>query len=127
MPQVVAEHMPQQSCSWLTEDELLVFVESFAATGFQGAINWYRASSSPLLRNELSVLFGKQVNIPCWYLAGDADWGTYQTPGALERMQSQACSDFRELILVPGAGHWVQQEQPALTAKHILRVCESNL
>jgi pimeloyl-ACP methyl ester carboxylesterase len=27
-------------------------------------------------------------------------------------MQKQACTDFRGLHLIPGAGHWVQQERP---------------
>jgi pimeloyl-ACP methyl ester carboxylesterase len=26
------------------------------------------------------------------------------------------CSDFRGVHLIPGAGHWVQQEQPEPTA-----------
>lgn len=125
MPEVVAAHMPSTLCSWLNEDELDVFVETFTATGFQAAINWYRASSDPQLRNELSILHGKPIQMPCWYLAGEADWGTHQTPGALKRMQTHACGNFQEVLMVPNAGHWVQQEQPKITAEHILEVCSS--
>jgi pimeloyl-ACP methyl ester carboxylesterase len=31
-------------------------------------------------------------------------------------MQAQACTDLRGCHLIEGAGHWVQQEQPARTA-----------
>ena len=46
------------------------------------------------------------------FIAGQSDWGTYQKPGELERMQESVCTDFRGVHLVDGAGHWVQQEQP---------------
>ena len=46
------------------------------------------------------------------FITGAADWGAYQTPGALEAMQIRACRDFRGVRVIDGAGHWVQQEQP---------------
>jgi pimeloyl-ACP methyl ester carboxylesterase len=46
------------------------------------------------------------------FIAGASDWGVYQKPGELERMQSEVCTDFRGAHLIEGAGHWVQQEQP---------------
>lgn len=127
MPEVVAPHTPDKAPDWLNDDELEVFVEAFRTTEFQGALNWYRASSDPVLRAELGVLCGKTITTPTWYLAGAADWGTYQTPGALERMQRRACQDFRRVISIANAGHWVQQEQPALTAKHLLAISEAEL
>ena len=46
------------------------------------------------------------------FIAGRADWGAYQNPGALERMQKTACTRMLGVHFVEGAGHWVQQEQP---------------
>jgi pimeloyl-ACP methyl ester carboxylesterase len=46
------------------------------------------------------------------FIAGAQDWGIYQMPGALEQMQSAACTQMTGCHLVKGAGHWVQQEQP---------------
>ena len=40
-----------------------------------------------------------------------------QKPGDLEKMQGEACKDFRGVHLVAGAGHWVQQEQPEKTSR----------
>jgi len=50
-------------------------------------------------------------------VAGAQDWGIYQSPGALARMRTAAFTDMGPPVLVEGAGHWVQQEQPqAVTA-----------
>ena len=55
------------------------------------------------------------IDIPSMYIAGASDWGVHQKPGEFERMQGGMCSDFRGVHLIPGAGHWVQQEQPEKT------------
>jgi len=50
--------------------------------------------------------------VPATFITGKADWGTYQFPGALERMERQACTHWRGTHLIDAAGHWAQQEQP---------------
>jgi pimeloyl-ACP methyl ester carboxylesterase len=35
-------------------------------------------------------------------------------------MESSACSQFRGVHLIEGAGHWVQQEQPAAVSELLL-------
>ena len=42
--------------------------------------------------------------------------------GALADMAERTCVDFRGVHLLPGAGHWVQQEQAAATAS---RPCQT--
>jgi pimeloyl-ACP methyl ester carboxylesterase len=54
----------------------------------------------------------KTIDLPSMYIAGAADWGIYQKPGELQRMQRDICTDFRGCHFVEGAGHWVQQERP---------------
>jgi pimeloyl-ACP methyl ester carboxylesterase len=46
------------------------------------------------------------------FIGGKSDWGVYQNPGALERLQKTLCTKMTGTHLVDGAGHWVQQEQP---------------
>jgi len=46
------------------------------------------------------------------FIAGKSDWGVYQTPGAVDKMQASACTRMVGFHLLDGAGHWVQQEQP---------------
>ena len=55
---------------------------------------------------------GQKIEIPSLFIAGASDWGIFQKPGEYESMQQSACSDFQGSYLIPGAGHWVQQEQP---------------
>ena len=120
MAETVAPEMPRQAAPWLTDAELAVYAEAFARTGFQGGLQWYRCATSPLFAAELMKLSGRRIEIRAMFIAGAADWGTYQKPGEFERMQMQACADFRGAHLVPGAGHWVQQEQPEVVNRFLL-------
>jgi pimeloyl-ACP methyl ester carboxylesterase len=42
-------------------------------------------------------------------------------PGALEKMQSSACTQMRGCHLLDGAGHWVQQEQPDAVSRLLIQ------
>lgn len=121
MAETVAAEMPSDeeiaACSWLTEEELRVYSEAFGRTGFQGGLQWYRAGSEG--RAEMEVFAGRRIEQPSLFIAGTSDWGTYQSPGALVRMCEEACADMRGVHLLPGAGHWVQQEQPEATVDAI--------
>ena len=55
---------------------------------------------------------GRTIDVPSMYIAGKSDWGVYQTPGAVDKMQASACTRMVGFHLLDGAGHWVQQEQP---------------
>ena len=116
MAETVAHEMPSTqeiaACQWLPDVELAVYAAEFARTGFQGALNWYRASIDETLGSELKLFSGRTIAVPSLFLAGEKDWGIYQKPGAFEAMQNKACSQMKACHLIPGAGHWVQQEQP---------------
>ncbi len=60
--------------------------------------------------------------MPMAFVAGDKDWGVWQSPGALEQMERAASDKFMGTTLINGAGHWVQQEQPMATAECMLRL-----
>ncbi|HLL27667.1 MAG TPA: alpha/beta hydrolase [Xanthobacteraceae bacterium] len=60
----------------------------------------------------MQTFSGRTIDVPSCYIAGKADWGTWQFPGAAEKMQTKACTKMTGFHLVEGAGHWVQQEQP---------------
>jgi pimeloyl-ACP methyl ester carboxylesterase len=61
------------------------------------------------------------------YVAGKADWGTYQTPGAQESMLSRACTDMVGFHLVESAGHWVQQEQPEEVSRLLIKFVQEQV
>jgi len=120
MAQTVAPHLPARASAWLTDEELEVYAAAFEANGFQGGLNWYRCATSAEHSAPLRALAGRTIDIPSMYIAGASDWGIYQKPGDFERMQSGACTRMLGCHLVPGAGHWVQQEQPARTSELLL-------
>jgi pimeloyl-ACP methyl ester carboxylesterase len=98
-------------CTWLTDAELQVYVTEFGRTGFQGALNWYRNTFDAAAVAELAAFNGQRIEVPACFIAGRSDWGTYQTPGALEAMTS-ACASYAGPYFIEEAGHWVAQEQP---------------
>lgn len=124
MAETVAKENPSEAevaaCAWMPEAEMEVFGGEYARMGFQGGLNWYRARVEPRLQPELELLSGRTIDIPSCFIAGRSDWGIYQVPGAIERMQKEACTRMSAVHLIEGAGHWVQQERPQETARHIL-------
>jgi len=116
MAETVAKEMPSAAeiaaNKWLTDAELKVYSGEYGRTGFQGGLNWYRVRTAGLIEREYAAFTGRTIDQPSTFISGASDWGNYQSPGALERMQKSACTNMKEIHLVPGAGHWVQQEQP---------------
>ena len=123
MAETVAPEMPSAveiaACAWLPDRELAVYAGEFARTGFQGGLQWYRCVGGKYAA-ELETYSGRTIDAPACFIAGKSDWGVYQSPGALETMQSSACTRWRGTHLIDGAGHWVQQEQPAQVARLLL-------
>lgn len=120
MAETVAPHCPIAPPAWLPEQDLAVYTDEYQRTGFQGGLNWYRCNLDPTLRGELAVFHRRRIPAPCWFVSGAADWGNHQTPGALKRLETTACEDYRGTHLIDGAGHWVQQEQPDATVAALL-------
>jgi len=122
MAATVAKHMPSReeiaANRWLPDAELRVYSEEFARTGFQGGLNWYRSGEIGLAEQQLFV--GRTIDQPSIFISGTSDWGSYQSPGALERMQQTACTNMLGVHMVKGAGHWVQQEQPEQTVRLLI-------
>jgi pimeloyl-ACP methyl ester carboxylesterase len=101
---------------WLTEADFAVYEAEFSRTGFTGALNWYRN----LDRNwELTAeTAARKVETPTAYIAGERDPVLSFIP--LEPM-AEWVPGLREHVLVPGAGHWIQQQAPAETNEVLVR------
>lgn len=125
MAETVAREGPSASeiaeCAWLPDDELRVYSAEYERTGFQGGLQWYRCQTSDDYVAERELLSGRTIDVPCMFVSGKCDWGTYQRPGDFERMQTVACTNMRACHLLEGAGHWVQQEQPDEVSRLLLQ------
>src|SRR5438067_1201995 len=124
MAATVAEEMPSAAAiaanQWLPDSELSVYSAEYARTGFQGGLQWYRCGTSGTFRSELQTWSGRTIDVPSAFISGKQDWGTYQVPGVFEVMQAKACTNMILCHLVDGAGHWVEQEQPAEVSRLLL-------
>ncbi len=124
MTETAADFMPSPeevaANAWLTEAEIGVFAAEYGRTGFQGGLNGYRCRFDPAMVDELRLFGGRASELPACFIAGDKDWGAYQNPGALDQMQRHAFPRMTDVHFVPGAGHWVQQEQPQATVRLLL-------
>jgi epoxide hydrolase A/B len=100
---------PVELPSWLSEDDLAVYVEAFRRTGFRGGLNYYRNID----RNwELTAPWdGAQISQPALYITGEKDMVRSWSQRAEERLP-RSVPNLAGVVVVPGAGHWVQQEAP---------------
>jgi pimeloyl-ACP methyl ester carboxylesterase len=102
---------------WLPDSELRVYTEEYGRTGFQGGLNGYRGGPG---NDDLQLFAGRTLDVPSSFISGKQDWGIYQNPGALERLEKSVTTKYRGTHLIDGAGHWVQQEQPEALTKLLL-------
>ena len=94
--------------AWLTDADVEQFAAAFRRTGFTGGLNWYRN----MRRNwELTEAFtGAKVTVPAMFVAGEHDPVLVMVPAT---GMEEWIPDLRGTLVLPGAGHWIQQERPA--------------
>jgi pimeloyl-ACP methyl ester carboxylesterase len=95
--------------SWLSEADVDFYAGEFAR-GFRGGLNWYRNID----RNWalLAPFTGLRVTVPALYVAGDRDLVVgFRGMDQLLANLSKFVPRLRGTILLPGCGHWTQQER----------------
>ena len=119
---VSADSVSEKLPSWLREEDLNYFIKEFERTGFRGGLNWYRN----LDRNwELTpFLSGAQIQQPTLFIAGEKDAVISMYSEAFENLE-KTIPNLKEKILLPDAGHWLQQEQPEKVNQLLINFCQS--
>jgi len=104
------EHLlqPDELPPWLTEGDLATYVGEFARTRFRGGLNWYRCAD---LSWELTAAWqDARIRQPALFVAGDRDLIALM-PGVVDAMK-ETVPGLRKAVVLPGCGHWTQQERP---------------
>ena len=101
---------PDEVPGWLSQEDLDTFVTAFAESGFTGALNWYRNME----RNwELTAPWHHAI-VPTTtlFIGGERE---LDFPGTRKGVQNleRVVPNLRRTVVMPGCGHWVQQERPA--------------
>lgn len=96
-------HLP----AWLTENDLAYYVNAYTKTGISGALGFYRNMNDdyPYLKE----LYRKGINHPVLFIGGGEEAAVKF--GSLDPMKA-SLPNLRKIIILPGCGHWLQQERP---------------
>ena len=92
---------------WCSQEDLDVYVQTFAEHGFRGPLNWYRNFERNWQRT--AFLAGRQVLQPTLFLIGDRDPVGVFEAHTLKRMP-ESVPNLQQQVLT-NCGHWIQNEQ----------------
>lgn len=94
---------------WMSEAHFQEYVTAFTAGGLKGPIDWYRCLD--LNWTLTAFLQGATIHQPSLFLVGERDPVRHYS-GQHEAGLKDWLTDLRGQVVLPGAGHWVQQERP---------------
>jgi pimeloyl-ACP methyl ester carboxylesterase len=105
--------------AWLSEADIEFYAGEFRRSGFRGPLNYYRNID----RNwELTAAFADvMVTVPSLFVAGDHDL-VIAAPGMDQHLANlkQFVPALRNIRILPGCGHWTQQERPSEVSAAII-------
>jgi len=107
---------------WLSEADLDFFTGEFARSGFRGPISYYRNLDHAWRMTEGAPT---QINQPAMFVAGDADGVVVTLAATALVAMPNYVKDLRINRLLPGIGHWTQQEAPEEVNESILEFLRS--
>jgi pimeloyl-ACP methyl ester carboxylesterase len=110
---------PDPFPAWLTAADLDYFVGEFEASGFRGPINRYRNHDADFIY--LQEFEGRRIAQPALFIGGERDLvlSMMGRRDFVAAMKAQI-PDLRGADVLPGCGHWTQQERPAEVNERLL-------
>lgn len=104
---------PEILPDWFTREDVDYYTAEFRKSGFFGPLSRYRNHTRDF--HYLQAFKGRRIEQPALFIAGDKD-GAYNMFGAMadpiETMR-QFVPNLEAAHILPGCGHWTQQERPA--------------
>ncbi|CAM6104908.1 unnamed protein product [Calypogeia fissa] len=117
--------LPDPMPTWLTDEDIQYYVDSFNKTGFTGGFNFYRNYSRTW---ELTGPWSnKGINTPNLFVVGDLDIcytmarGYFQTPAF-----KHFVPNLKDLVVLPGLSHFLAEEVPDKINPLILKFLKEN-
>lgn len=108
---------PGQLGAWCSAEDLAYYVAQFEKSGFRGPLSYYRNHNESWA---MTADTPTTIQQPAMFMAGDKDGVIVMAAEALQSMPNYV-KDLRINELIPGAGHWTQQEAPEAVNEGILR------
>jgi epoxide hydrolase A/B len=100
--------VPEQLPAWLTADDVEFYVAEFERTGFRGPLNRYRNVDRDW--QDMQHLRDQPIKVPSLFIGGELDGPTLWGGRAISRFP-ETLPGLRGSHILPGCGHWVQQER----------------
>ncbi len=102
---------------WMDESHFRQYVSAFAAGGFEGPLDWYRALD--LNWSLTAWLQDRRITVPSLFIVGQNDPVRHYA-GAHEKGLGDWLTGLRGQHEIEGAGHWIQQERPEVVNRLLL-------
>ena len=99
---------PPSLPAWITQTDIDVYVREYAQKGFHGPLAWWRNIDRSWAL--MAPFAGAAVTVPALYMAGERDFVAAVFAQTIAR-QSALVPRLRPLVMLPGCGHWTQQER----------------
>jgi pimeloyl-ACP methyl ester carboxylesterase len=103
---------PSAGPGWMTEADLDFYAAEFERTGFEGGLNRYRNVDRDW--EDMAAFAGRPIQVPALFVGGDRDGPTIWGRPSIERFP-QTLPKLVGSSILPGCGHWIQQERPEET------------
>ena len=94
--------------SWITERDIDVYVDELLRSGFRGPLAWYR--NLDLSWELLAPMASATLAQPALYIAGERDF-VAAANARFVASQASLVPKLRPALVLPGCGHWTQQER----------------
>lgn len=113
---------PSVMPAWFTDEDLDVFVDALEKGGFGGPLSYYHNIGNDWV--DLTPVQDRPLEPPAMFIGAEYDVATWWGAEALERAPERMPNWLGSHIL-PGAGHWLQQERAAETNALLLQFLRS--
>ena len=108
---------PEAFPPWLAEADFAFYLEEFERTGLTGGLNRYRNVDRDWA--DLAAWDGAAITQPSIFIGGEKDGPTMWGSKAIAAFP-QTMPNLTKSVIVPGCGHWVQQEEAELVNQELI-------